>query len=116
AGQTQIATKRSLLHGAVGAPSRLIGPELVLPSLQGHGWRPAGAVPNARKNRLRGPSPAKKRQSVPLTIPHEQGESAWSRRRRGPIFPSIRNRSRFMRGRKSYGRRFSGMGVAFLLF
>jgi O-acetylserine/cysteine efflux transporter len=45
----------------------------------------AGAVPDVRKNRLTPASPAKKLQSDPLTIPSEEGGSAWPPPWRGPL-------------------------------
>src|SRR5262249_4636610 len=63
---------------------RVLRSEPVLPSLQARHRRHAGAVPDARKNRLKVVSPAENRQIVPLTIPYEQGGSAWSPRWRGP--------------------------------
>src|SRR5262249_26430808 len=48
------ARRRRLLPGGGRHARRLLGPEPVLPSLQAHSRRHAGAVPDARKNRLTG--------------------------------------------------------------
>src|SRR5262249_41203765 len=60
AGQATPANRKRLLPGGGGRARRLLGPEPVLPPLQAHSRRHAGAVPDARKNRQNGVSPAKK--------------------------------------------------------
>src|SRR5262249_25750501 len=47
----------------------------------------AGAVPDARKNRLTNRNPPQETPKSPCTIPHEQDGSTWSRRKPGPGSP-----------------------------
>jgi drug/metabolite transporter (DMT)-like permease len=79
------------LFGEAITPSLVVGGILTLAGVlwtsRWHSRAPgrchAGGVPDARKDRIKAASSAKKRESDPLTIPQEQNESAWSRRWRG---------------------------------
>jgi hypothetical protein len=71
-GRSSSCNETVTLPGGVGRPRRLLGPEPTHRPLQSPRRRQAGAVADARKNRQKGASPAKKRESVPPTIPHEQ--------------------------------------------
>src|SRR5262249_33201409 len=73
AGQGAPASRRRRLSGAGRGTGRLLRPEPVRPALQAAGRRHAGAVPDARKKRIRAASPAREPESDPLTIPQGRG-------------------------------------------
>jgi hypothetical protein len=67
-GEGAPARRRRLLAGAGRRARRLRGPEPVLPALQAARRRHAGAVPDARKNRINAASPTKKPAGEPLIV------------------------------------------------
>src|SRR5262249_46064602 len=73
ASQALPASRDGLVSGGGRRERRVLGSEPIHPPLQATRRRHAGAIPDARKNRLKAASRSKKRQSDPLTIPHKRG-------------------------------------------
>src|SRR5262249_16778295 len=73
-GQAAPANRRRLVPGGGRRARWLLGPEPVLPALQAPRRRHAGAVPEARKNRLTG---RKSRQETAQRPPYHSPEAAW---------------------------------------